>query len=153
MKWINFVDGFQAAVILSGFEIIFDISDEVDGWRLQITLNSEKMEADNYDCLVYEKKGLSDLGHAKREAYNWLSWLSDEVKKYVSTGTSKDLTGQFICTIGNSGFAVIDGQGRRYDRKDEKWILGHTFSSPGSMLEIIGKCVQTTEKKVEWCQK
>jgi len=43
MKWINFVDGLQSTIILSGFEIIFDISDEVDGWRLQITLNSEKM--------------------------------------------------------------------------------------------------------------
>jgi hypothetical protein len=149
MKWINFVDGLQSTIILSGFEIIFDISDEVDGWRLQITLNSEKMEADNYDYLVYEKKGLSDLGHAKREAYNWLSWLSDEVKKYVKV--SPNLIGQFICIIGDCGFAVIDGQGRRYDRKDGEWILGHTFSSPGNMLEIIGKCVQTTEKKVEWC--
>jgi len=153
MKWINFVDGFQAAVILSGFEIIFDISDEVDGWRLQITLNSEKMEADNYDCLVYEKKGLIDCEHAKRAACNWMLECSYEIKKYISTGTSKGFTGQFICIIGSSGFAVIDGQGERYDRKDGEWILGHTFSSPGNMLEIIGKCVQTTEKKVEWCQK
>jgi hypothetical protein len=108
------------------------------------------MEADNYDCLVYEKKGLIDCEHAKRAACNWMLECSDEIKKYISTGTSKDLTGQFICTIGNSGFAVIDGQGRRYYRKDGVWSLGQTFSSPGKMLEIIWKCAQTTEKKVEW---
>jgi len=150
MKWINFVDGLQSTIILPGFEIIFDISNEVDGWRLQVTLNTEKMEADNYDCLVYEKKCLVDSEHAKREAYSWMSDCWHEIKKCIDVLFD---FGKPICIIGNSAFVVINDQGRRYDLKSEDWSLGHTFSSPGSMLEIIGKCVQATEKKVEWCQK
>jgi len=41
MKWINFVDGLQSTIILSGFEIIFDISMELDGWRL--TMSQRKL--------------------------------------------------------------------------------------------------------------
>jgi outer membrane cobalamin receptor len=83
MKWISFIDGFQSSIQLDFFEIIFDISMEVDGWRLQITLSSEKMEADNYDCLVYEKKMMMDEEHAKREAYSWISAFQEKIKKIL----------------------------------------------------------------------